>query len=123
MYFRSSGFCYVTMMSVQSKLLAAPAITCRDQDSSFMYRAFSLRDQNYVFSRSCHLGAQVVMVIYCVIGCLKRSDRDKDVSFCRIPSVTDCYREHNHELRKKRQASYLAVISRQDMDMPTFVYM
>ena len=57
------------------------------------------------------------MVICCVIECSKRSDRDKDVSFCRIPSVTDRYGEHDYELRKKRQAGYLAAISRQDMDM------
>ena len=57
------------------------------------------------------------MVICCVIGCSKHSDQDKDVSFCRIPSVTDRYGEHDYELRKKRQAGYLAAISRQDMDM------
>ena len=46
--------------------------------------------------------AQVVMVICCVIGYSKCSDWDKDVSFCRIPSVMDRYGEHNYELRKKR---------------------
>lgn len=57
------------------------------------------------------------MVICCVIGCSKRSDRDKDVSFCRIPSATKYYGEREYELRKKRQDGYLAAISRQDIDV------
>lgn len=57
------------------------------------------------------------MVICCVIGCSKRSDRDKDVSFFRIPSATNYYGEHEYQIRKKRQDGYLAAISRQDIDV------
>ena len=34
-----------------------------------------------------HMCILVIMVICIVVGCSKHSDRDKDVSFFRIPSV------------------------------------
>ena len=48
------------------------------------------------------------MVICIVPGCCKRSDRDKDVSFFRLPTVRA--REDEHELSKRRQAGYLLAI-------------
>ena len=51
------------------------------------------------------------MVICIVPGCSKRSDRDRDVSFFRIPDIRTRTKEE-HELSKKRQVGYLTAIPR-----------
>jgi len=60
------------------------------------------------------------MVICVVIGCSNRSDRNKDVSYYRIPVVMEKYgkkpNKRRLELSKKCQAGYLAAISRKDID-------
>jgi len=55
------------------------------------------------------------MVICVVIGCSNRSERDKHVSYYRIPSVTAKYGERHLELSKKCQAGFLAIF-REDID-------
>lgn len=50
-----------------------------------------------------------------VLGCSKRSGRDKDVSFYRIPKVINNKGYRILELTKKRRAGYLAAISRGDV--------
>ena len=57
------------------------------------------------------------MVLCVVIGCHKRSERDKDVSFHRLPAVHDREGKEDFELRKKRRDGYLAAISREDIDV------
>ena len=53
------------------------------------------------------------MVMCVVIGCSKRSGRDKDVSFYRIPKVISEKGPLNLlELTKRRKVGYLAAISR-----------
>ena len=52
------------------------------------------------------------MVLCVVIGCSKRSGRDKDVSFYRIPKVIAHRGKQEYELTKKRRAGFLAAISR-----------
>lgn len=52
-----------------------------------------------------------------VIGCSNRSDRDKHVTFHRIPAVTSHYGEREFELSVKRRAAFLAAISREDVDV------
>ena len=47
------------------------------------------------------------MVLCVVIGCSKRSDRDKDVSFHRIPAVIRHTDQHDFELSKKRREGFL----------------
>ncbi len=55
------------------------------------------------------------MVLCIVVGCTKRSGRDKDVSFYRIPKIMSSRGTRNLELSKKRRAGYLGAISRKDM--------
>ena len=57
------------------------------------------------------------MVICVVVGCSKRSDRDKDVSFHRTPTVRRHYGERELELSIRRRDGYLAAISREDIDV------
>ena len=57
------------------------------------------------------------MVICVVVGCSKRSDRDKDVSFHRIPTVRRHYGERELELSIRRREGYLAAISRENIDI------
>ena len=57
------------------------------------------------------------MVICVVVGCSKRSDRDKDVSFHRIPTVRRHYGERELELSIRRRDGYLAAISREGIDV------
>ena len=57
------------------------------------------------------------MVLCVVIGCLKCSERDKEVSFHRLPAVHDREGKEDFELRKKRRDGYLAAISREDIDV------
>ncbi len=53
------------------------------------------------------------MVMCVVVGCSKRSGRDRDVSFFRIPNVVSGKGPQNLlELSKKHRAGYLAAISR-----------
>ena len=56
------------------------------------------------------------MVICAVIGCSARSDRDKDLSFYRLSTVTNHQGKEDYELRKKRLDGYLAAISREDIN-------
>ena len=60
------------------------------------------------------------MVICMVIGCSNRSDQYPDhdeFSFHRIPTVSGHQREEDFELKKERRDSYLAAISREDLDI------
>jgi len=57
------------------------------------------------------------MMLCAVIGCSKRSERDKDVSFHRLPAVHDREGKEDFELRKKQRDGYLAAISREDIDV------
>ena len=57
------------------------------------------------------------MVIRVVVGCSKRSDCNKDVSFHRIPTVRRHYREREFELLLRRRDGYLAAISRENIDI------
>ena len=57
------------------------------------------------------------MVICVVVGCSKRSDRDKDVSFHRIPTVRRHYGKRELELSIRRRDRYLAAISRENIDI------
>ena len=50
-----------------------------------------------------------------VIGCSKRSGRDKDVSFFRIPVIINNRSDQERNLSKKRRDGYLAAISRDDL--------
>ena len=52
------------------------------------------------------------MVLCIVKGCSKRSVRDKDVSFYRIPKIVTQRGEQEYEMTKKRRAGYLAAICR-----------
>ena len=57
------------------------------------------------------------MVLCAVIGCYKRSDRDKDVSFYRIPAVINHIGgERERELSERRRDGFLAALSRQDIN-------
>ena len=62
----------------------------------------------------------VRMVLCAVYGCSKRSGRDKNVSFYRLPAVNIPHRntqkQHKaYELRLKRRAGYLAAIGRKNI--------
>ena len=52
------------------------------------------------------------MVLCVVVGCSKRSGRDKDVSFYRLPKITASTGSRVLELSKKHRAGYIAAISR-----------
>ena len=56
------------------------------------------------------------IVLCVVIECSKRSGRDKDVSFFRIPKVIITYRgKREYEMTKRRRAGFLAAISREGL--------
>lgn len=55
------------------------------------------------------------MVICAVVGCSKRSDRHKGVSFYRILTIRTGRGERELELSTKRRAGFLAAISRADL--------
>ena len=55
------------------------------------------------------------MVLCIVVGYSKRSGRDKDVSFYRLPKVISNKGSSILELSKKRRSGYVAVISRCDL--------
>ena len=46
-----------------------------------------------------------------MIGCTKRSGRDKGVSFYRIPKIITHRGQRDYELSKKRRDGFLAAIS------------
>ena len=52
------------------------------------------------------------MVLCVVFGCSKRSGRDKDVSFFRIPKVIYNKGDRTQQLSRRRRDGYLAAISR-----------
>ena len=56
------------------------------------------------------------MVLCVVIGCSKRSERDKDVSFYRIPAIIKHTDKRDYELSKKRREGFFAAISREDVN-------
>lgn len=56
--------------------------------------------------------ASQAMVMCIVLGCSKRSGRDKDVSFYRVPKVITSRGKQEYELTKKRRDGFLAAISR-----------
>ena len=49
------------------------------------------------------------MVLYVMIGCSKRSGRDKDVSLYRIPSVLTHLGKKDYELSKRQRDGFLAI--------------
>lgn len=55
------------------------------------------------------------MVFCIVVGCSKRSGRDKDVSFYRIPVIRRGRSQRELELSKARRDGFLAAISRKDL--------
>ena len=50
------------------------------------------------------------MVLCVVIGCSKRSERDKDVSFHRIPAIIRHTDKRDFELSKKRREGFFIII-------------
>ena len=55
------------------------------------------------------------MVLCVVVGCSKRSGRDRDVSFYRIPKVIKSRGEEREQLSEKRRSGFLAAIMRADL--------
>lgn len=55
------------------------------------------------------------MVLCVVVGCSKRSGRDKDVSFYRIPKVITGKGEAKEKLSRRRRAGFLSAIMRADL--------
>ena len=55
------------------------------------------------------------MVLCVVFGCSKRSGRDKDVHFYRIPKVVKNRGESTEKLSEKRRAGFLSAIKRVDI--------
>ena len=90
---------------------------------NIMYRGVYLRDLNDAIRRKSPFWCTGSMVICAVIGCSARSDREKDLSFFRLPMVTNHQGKNDYELgkndyelRKKRLDGYLAAISREDIN-------
>ncbi len=52
------------------------------------------------------------MVLCVVVGCSKRSGRDKDVSFFRLPKVVNTKGKELYTLSKRRKDGFWAAISR-----------
>jgi len=50
----------------------------------------------------------------CVYKCSKRSDRDKDVSYYRIPKIISHQGEQTRELSEERVRAWLSAIHRKD---------
>ena len=55
------------------------------------------------------------MALCIVVGCAKRSRRDKDVSFYRIPVIRRGRSQRELELSKAWRDGFLTAISRQDL--------
>ena len=62
------------------------------------------------------------MVLCIVVGCSKRSGRDKDISFYRLPKVISNKGSSILELSKKRRAGYVAAIARSDLTEKSMAY-
>ena len=56
-----------------------------------------------------------IMVICVIVGCAKRSNRNKDVSFYRIPSIRTGRGKQELELTTKRRTGYIAAVSREGL--------
>jgi hypothetical protein len=55
------------------------------------------------------------MVLCLIVGCSKRSGRDKDVSFYRVPKVIHNKGPYIKDLTLQRRAGFIAAISRDDL--------
>ncbi len=55
------------------------------------------------------------MVLCAMVGCGNRSQRDKEKSYYRLPSVISTQGSKTFDLSKKRQAEWLAKIKREDI--------
>ena len=55
------------------------------------------------------------MVLCVVVGCSRRSGRDKDVSFYRIPKIIRKRGEETRKLSEKRRNGFVAAICRRDI--------
>ena len=55
------------------------------------------------------------MVLCLIVGCSKRSGRDKDVSFYRVPKIITNKGPRKEELSRRRRAGFIAAISRHDL--------
>ncbi len=55
------------------------------------------------------------MVLCVVFGCSKRSGRDKDISFYRIPKIIKTKGEKGEQLSRKRRLGFLSAIGRADL--------
>ena len=56
------------------------------------------------------------MVNFCaVVGCSNRSDREKEISFYRLPAVIAHQGDKTRELSQKRRDLWLARIHREDL--------
>lgn len=53
-------------------------------------------------------------MICAIVGCPKRSDRDKDVSFYRIPAISTGRGPRELLLTTKCRTGYIAIVSRDD---------
>ena len=63
------------------------------------------------------------MVNFCaVVGCSNRADRDKSKSYYILPSVITHQGEKTFQLSKKRQATWLARIKRDDLRPENYPY-
>ena len=55
------------------------------------------------------------MVLCLMVGCSKRSGRDKDVSFYRVPVIIRSEGELTEELTTERRRKWISAISRDDI--------
>ena len=55
--------------------------------------------------------SSVSMVLCLIVGCSKRSGRDKDVSFYRVPQIITNKGPRKEELSRRRRAGFIAAIS------------
>ena len=93
------------------------------------YRAFSCGCKSHVkvTPSAILVYNQLVnsMVLCVVIGCSKRSGRDKDVSFFRIPKVISNRGKREHELTKRRRAGFQGRSQRHSyfhIERPVYLY-
>ena len=63
------------------------------------------------------------MVNFCaVVGCGNRSDREKEISFYRLPAVIFHQGEKTRELSQKRRDFWLTRIHREDLGPEKYPY-
>ena len=63
------------------------------------------------------------MVNFCaVVGCGNRSDREKEISFYRLPAVIFHQGEKTRELSQKRRDVWLTRIHREDLGREKYPY-